>query len=179
MVRRWVAGLIAAVLMVSVGGVGFSAFTSTITLNTHDTAGSLTIVWVAPSSHPPILPDVSTDVCSDYLTPTSFTINVTNGGPGNGCTIPASDGIFVENTGTLNGVLTLVNTANTGPCTWLYADNFAPFGGSFPMTISVGQMLPAGGYFVHIFLAPGQGNECQGALGFTDYNDNIVATEGT
>ena len=179
MVRRWVAGLIAAVVMMSVGGVGFAAFTSSVLLTTHDTAGSVTVVWVSPSTHPKMVPDLANDQCTDYLTPTAFLINVSNAGPGDGCSIPASDGIYLQNTGTINAELTLVTLLANGPCTWFYSDNFAPFGTSFPQPIAAGQSLPSGGYSIHIVLAGGSGNECQGALGFTNGDYQIVATAGT
>ena len=178
MVRKWVAGLIAAVVLMSMGGVGFAAFTSTVYMNFNDSAGSLTIVWVAPSSHPAMIQDQPNDVCSDYLTPTTFTINVSNAAPGDGCSIPASDGIFIEDTGTLGGSITVTNTVNLGPCTWFASDNFVPFG-TFPAPIAPGQSLPPGGLGIHVYMGAGQGNDCQGAAGFTTADFEIVATAGT
>ena len=176
MVRRWVAGLIAAVVLMSMGGVGFAAFTSSVYLNLNDTAGSLSIVWVGPP-HPTFVPDHANDVCTDNLTATSFTLNTSNAAPGDGCTLPSADGVFIKNTGTITGSITVNTLLNTGPCGWIVSDNLVPYG-TFPVTIAPGQSLPAAGLFIHNYMASGQGNECQGALGFTNTIYQIVATAG-
>ena len=176
MVRKWMVGLVAAIAVISVGGVGFAAFTSTVSIQLNATAGSLNIEWIGPSS--PAMTGTNTwDKCIASLTAKALTITAGNLAPGDVCTLPASDGVFVTNTGSIPGTLSLYDASRTGGgCTFFEGDNLVPFGG-FPTTISPGQELPSGGYTSSLFLPAGDPSSCMGS--FVSHTWDLNATAGT
>jgi hypothetical protein len=176
--RTSVVGLVAVVAVICVGGLGFATFTSMVNLTLNESAGTVNVVWIGPST-PTMTPLQAWDECSASLSPAALTISVGNAAPGDGCTLPAADGVYLKNIGTIPATLTISTLLNSGPCSWIIADNFVPYGSTFPQSIAAGQSLPSGGYAVTIWLAAGQGDACSGGGAYTTSVYQITASAGS
>ena len=89
MVRKWVLGVIAAIAVISVGGVGFAAFSSSITASGIASGGKVTIEW---SGVPSITTSGGAVTCTATSTNIVLTITVGALAPGDSCAI--TDGII-------------------------------------------------------------------------------------
>ena len=157
--RKWLVGLIAAIAVISVGGVGFAAFTSTVTLQLNGAAGTLHVEWTGTATPATItLPAIPSDtpICSATLSPSSIVVTFKNIAPGDGCEVPLTDKVNLTSTGTLPGIFSLTNQA-IGNCAWV---DFIGPGVLFGGTIAPGANLP---FTETYYLDTGQGNGCQGA----------------
>ena len=171
--HRWVTAVIAVLVVVSVGGVGFAAFTSTVTLQLNGAAGTLTIEWTGPAT-PTVTGSSPTDKCTATLTPSLLTINAGNLAPGDSCMLLASNGVEITDTGSLPGTLQDISVSfNPVPSTCTWFDNNP----TFPATVAGGGGIwPVGGFFFQIGLTAGQPT-CGGAT--LSWTLQVVATAGT
>ena len=177
--RKWVVGLIAAIAVISVGGVGFAAFTSSVSLTINGSSGTLNIEWVGPASPPVTVTEaLPTDdaACSASLTPTTFLIKFVNVAPNDVCVLPQSDGVFIENFGTLPGTVTFSSQYQ-----WPSHDGCVAFFG-FPTNLNLGTtsigpspaQIPSGGLYTQFWIT---GSGCQGST--ITWWLNETATAGT
>ena len=176
--RKWLVGLIAAIAVISVGGVGFAAFTSTVSLKLNGAAGSLDLQWTGPSLPPvTVVHAIPSDTasCGATLSPSSLVLSLKNAAPNDTCTIPAGDLVQIQNTGTLNGVVTFGSQFTlTGFCSWATTSNLFSIS-----SIGPGVSLPAGGAIIifGIYTPVTPGNTCQGST--LIWYLNWTATAGT
>jgi hypothetical protein len=154
-----VAGLLAVVSVIAVAGIGYAAFTSSISLNATASAGTLAIQWVGPAS--PAVTTTSPNVtCAVSLTPTLLRMTVGGLFPGQSCTMPLGS-VTVENSGTLSASVTAVETPGpvTGPGTPCSASNFTVVNSGYNPNLGPGASFP---WFQTAGLGASAGNGCQG-----------------
>ena len=173
--RKWVVGLVAAMAVISVGGVGFAAFTSSVVMQLNGVAGSLSLQWTGPSSPATTVGEaIPTDsaICAATLTSSSLIVTFKNAAPNDSCTILPADGVFLYNSGTLTGVLGFTNQyKNIGAvCNWHAFWNT-------PDTIGPGASVPSGGLYAEWVILGGPNNACQGSI--LTWWLNQTATAGT
>lgn len=181
--RRWGTVLGLAFGLVAVTGIGFAAFTSQATIGVNASAGSMDVVWVGPSS-PAVVTSASYVNCAVTLSATAVTWSISNLAPGDSCTIPSSDGIVLDNIGTIPATMSEQAYISSGSCGWYITYNYGA--GTIPVsptpptvfgTLAGGATAPAGGYSATFGFDSGQGDGCQGAsISLTVYYN---ATAGT
>ena len=125
---RWLMGLVAAVAVIAMAGVGFAAFTSIVTVNGSVTAGTAEIEWTGTPTTSIGGPDSATCTAP---TPTSggtvLTITITGFGPGDSCSIDAY--ILVESTSTdvtiSSAFVASTNSMSCGTDQFAYFDSYS------------------------------------------------------
>jgi hypothetical protein len=122
--RRLLLAMVAAVAVVAVGGIGFAAITSTITINASANAGTFNLFFSLDNGYSALTETpTGAAVCNsggtDGITDSGalLTISASNLGPGDYCTI--SD-LSVVNSGSLPGTVTEVLTPVSGDCSSTY-----------------------------------------------------------
>jgi len=166
MARNWKLGLAAVIAVAAIGGIGFSAFTSNAYIVGNVSSGSINLEWTPTGSAAVQVTNASYDLCTATVTQSTLYVNVSNLAPGDSCTLPSSDGVYLTNTGSIPASVTYsVSETNPG-CFW--ALDTLP-GGTF--TVNPGATLPAGGIEVAVGLYAGVGNTCAGQ------SDTITFTE--
>ncbi len=203
MTKRWLVGLVVVVALVGVGGIGYAAFTSSVTLTANGNAGTLYLEWACIRGE--YACDTSTvgvpnagvldsaalgyATCSFTYTDEGFglSINASNLAPGDSCTMPASFGGILANFGSLPATLTAALTSASISCGYFtFSDNLffpspvalggAPLVSSIP--IGANAYVPAGGYTATLTLSPSAPlATCGGVTDVATYT--ITATAGT
>jgi hypothetical protein len=169
MMRKWVVGAVAILAAISLGGIGFSVFTSSVAVQVNGQAGSIQVIWTGPG-----LPAVTTSnpyvSCTVSLSASVILLTLQNVAPGDSCTLPASDGVQLSNIGTIPATLSQQAHFFPGPCYWFFTENYGPAivpNSPTPpaefATLAGGASAPAGGYTFTTGLEPGQGNSCEHA----------------
>ena len=156
MARNWKLGLAAVIAVAAIGGIGFSAFTSNAYVVGNVSSGSINLEWT-PTGSAAVVVSASNDVCSATVTQSTLYVNVSGLAPGDTCTLPSSDGVYLTNTGSIPASVTYTVSDTNPGC--FSAFNTLP-GSTF--TVDPGAMLPAGGIEVQVGLIPGVGNACAG-----------------
>lgn len=188
-------GVAVIVTVVAVGGIGFAQFTSNASYTGIGYLGTFHLTWTGGTNTgspgasaletvtcttPTINgatgyyeatcsanPANTWTICSISFSGNTFTMTEHNLAPGDGCEMPASDGVQLTNTGTLPGTVSLTTGPGLGSCTFAsgppyqaewWADNvFNTLGGVVTSSVHIGSggTVPAtGGYAVVIWLDP-------------------------
>jgi len=183
MARKWVIGLIALLIAVTMGGIGYAQFTSSVSLSVNASAGTVALSWI--DSTPTLTGCPAYATCSASLTAGALSMTCGPLAPGDSCTLPQSDGVYLENSGSLPATVSLAFVSQTGPGCFQFADNLFfssnpaitnPFTYTFPIGASDTGNLPGaygvpltgdtpltGAYTATITLPADAPNSCQGA----------------
>jgi hypothetical protein len=203
MTKQWLVGLVVVVALVGVGGIGYAAFTSTVTLSANGNAGTLNLEWACIAGPYPcdsssvgianagVLDSaaVSYAYCNFTYVDHGFglDLNASNLAPGDSCTMPASFGGILGNFGSLPATLTATLTSSSISCGYFtFSDNLffttpVSLGGSPSVSsipIGAHSYLPLGGYTATLTLSPSATlSACGGVTDSATYT--ITATAGT
>jgi hypothetical protein len=159
--------------VIALTGVGYSVFTSQITLSASAGAGSLVIQWVGPGT-PPVSTTTPNVTCTATLTPSQVRMTVTGLYPGQSCTMVAGN-VKVQNTGSLPADISGVYVAGavTGPSTPCAPLNFTVIDPPYSPYLAPGASFP---WYQTAGLGAGAGNGCQGdSFTFTIWFNATVA----
>ena len=175
--ERWMIGLVAAITVIGVGGIGFAAFTTTATVNGTATGGTEELHW---SGSPTVAPTGSVTGCapsfSDYdgTGDIAMSIAATGFAPGDTCTVTetlVNGGSVGLTVATGPAAITGVTNVNSNTC---QANEWTAT--STVNDASSTTLAPSGTtlYTITVGLNSNAGNECQGAT--ATFSDTLTGT---
>jgi hypothetical protein len=130
--NRLLMTMVAAVAIVAMGGIGFAAFSSSISYNATVSAGTLTINWYGS---PSFADNQSYNTCSASFSATTATVSAGSLVPGDWCLVTE----VIKDTGNLpgyfweNSPINVVWNNEPAGCTspaWFFTDNLVSTGAS-------------------------------------------------